>query len=207
MCSTPTTRSVRSWTGSAPRSSRATTRTTPPTPTGSATAGTGPVIWATSTRDGFIYFAGRRGDWIRVDSENISALAIERVLRRHPDVIAAGVYAVPDPRSGDQVMAAIEVADPAAFDAEQFARYLREQDDLGAKGTPRFLRVSGGLPVTGSNKVLKRELQAQTWHTDESVYRWVGRGHARIHRDDRRCQACAGRRVRPARTAAVSLAK
>jgi fatty-acyl-CoA synthase len=126
--------------------------------------------------DGFIYFAGRRGDWIRVDSENISALAVERVLRRHPDVIAAGVYAVPDPRSGDQVMAAIEVADPAAFDADQFAEYLREQDDLGSKGTPRFLRVSAALPVTGSNKVLKRELQAQNWHTDEAVYRWVGRG-------------------------------
>ena len=126
--------------------------------------------------DGFIYFAGRRGDWIRVDSENTSALAVERVLRRHPDVIAAGVYAVPDPRSGDQVMAAIEVADPAAFDAGQFAKYLREQDDLGSKGTPRFLRVSGALPVTGSNKVLKRELQAQNWHTEEAVYRWVGRG-------------------------------
>jgi len=126
--------------------------------------------------DGFIYFAGRRGDWIRVDSENISALAVERVLRCHPDVIAAGVYAVPDPRSGDQVMAAIEVADPAAFDADQFAEYLREQDDLGSKGTPRFLRVSAALPVTGSNKVLKRELQAQNWHTDEAVYRWVGRG-------------------------------
>lgn len=44
---------------------------------------------------GFIYFAGRRGDWIRVDGENISALTIEHVLRRHPRVIAAGVFAVP----------------------------------------------------------------------------------------------------------------
>ena len=33
---------------------------------------------------GFLYFAGRRGDWIRVDGENTSALTIERVLRRHP---------------------------------------------------------------------------------------------------------------------------
>ena len=61
---------------------------------------------------GFLYFAGRRGDWIRVDGENTSALVIERVLRRHPAVVAAGVYGVPDPRSGDQVMAALEVADP-----------------------------------------------------------------------------------------------
>lgn len=125
---------------------------------------------------GFIYFAGRRGDWIRVDGENISALTIEHVLRRHPQVIAAGVFAVPDPRSGDQVMAAIEVAGPDDFDEGEFAAFLAVQDDLGAKGTPRLLRVSGNLPVTGSNKVLKRELQQQRWHTEEAVYRWAGRG-------------------------------
>ncbi|NKZ13239.1 AMP-binding protein [Mycolicibacterium septicum DSM 44393] len=125
---------------------------------------------------GFIYFAGRRGDWIRVDGENTSALNIERVLRRHPEVVAAGAYAVPDPRSGDQVMAAIEVADPDGFDAAAFVSYLAGQDDLGTKGIPRFLRVSKNLPVTGSNKVLKRELQQDRWHTDEVVYRWAGRG-------------------------------
>lgn len=125
---------------------------------------------------GFIYFAGRRGDWIRVDGENTSALTIERVLRRHPGVVSAGVYAVPDPRSGDQVMAAVEVAAPAAFDTEEFATYLAAQKDLGSKGIPRFLRLSADLPVTGSNKVLKRELQTQRWHTDDPVYHWAGRG-------------------------------
>ncbi|OBG56470.1 acyl-CoA synthetase [Mycolicibacterium fortuitum] len=125
---------------------------------------------------GFIYFAGRRGDWIRVDGENTSALNIERVLRRHPEVVAAGAYAVPDPRSGDQVMAAIEVADPDGFDAAAFVSYLSSQEDLGAKAIPRFLRVSKNLPVTGSNKVLKRQLQKERWRTDEVVYRWAGRG-------------------------------
>src|SRR3546814_19671250 len=33
-------------------------------------------------KDGLIYFAGRSGDWIRVDSENISALLTARTLRR-----------------------------------------------------------------------------------------------------------------------------
>lgn len=126
--------------------------------------------------DGFLYFAGRRGDWIRVDGENTSALTIERVLRRHPEVIAAAVYGVPDPRSGDQVMGAIEVADPGTFDVDALTVFLVDQDDLGSKGFPRLLRISSHLPATGSNKVLKRELQAQRWHTDEAVYRWVGRG-------------------------------
>ncbi|CAN3130943.1 AMP-binding protein [Mycobacterium sp. smrl_JER01] len=125
---------------------------------------------------GYLYFAGRRGDWLRVDGENTSALTIERVLRRHRGVIAAAVYGVPDPRSGDQVMAAIEVADPESFDVDAFTSFLSEEDDLGAKGFPRLLRISAKLPATGSNKVLKRDLQAQRWHTDESVYRWAGRG-------------------------------
>ena len=34
--------------------------------------------------DGYLYFAGRSGDWIRVGGENVSALATERILRRHP---------------------------------------------------------------------------------------------------------------------------
>lgn len=138
---------------------------------------------------GFLYFAGRRGDWIRVDGENTSALTIERVLRRHPLVLSAGVYAVPDPRSGDQVMGAIEVADPEGFDVAQFGAYLAAQADLGSKGTPRFLRISAGLPVTGSNKVLKRELQEQRWHTDDPVYRWAGRSgpvYTRMTEDDKR---------------------
>ena len=132
--------------------------------------------------EGFLYFAGRRGDWIRVDGENTSALNVERVVRRYPEVITAGVYGVPDPRSGDQVMAALEVADPDAFDVAAFAAFLVSQEDLGAKGIPRLLRVSANLPATGSNKVLKRDLQTQRWHTDDAVYRWVGRGQPEYRR-------------------------
>ncbi|MDA2889596.1 AMP-binding protein [Mycolicibacterium sp. BiH015] len=131
---------------------------------------------------GFLYFAGRRGDWIRVDGENISALTVERVLRRHPGVITAGVYGVPDPRSGDQIMAAVEVAEPDSFDANALADFLTQQKDLGSKGFPRLLRVSANLPATGSNKVLKRELQAQRWYTDDAVYRWTGRGRPEYRR-------------------------
>ncbi len=125
---------------------------------------------------GFLYFAGRKGDWIRVDGENISALRIERVLRRHPSVVATAVFAVPDPRSGDQVMAAVEVAEPGAFDIARFIEFLGAQADLGSKDTPRLIRVSTRLPVTGSNKVLKRELQAQFWRTQDLILRWAGRG-------------------------------
>ncbi len=126
--------------------------------------------------EGFIYFAGRKGDWIRVDGENTSALMVERVIRRHPKVIATGVYSVPDARSGDQVMAAIEVSEVENFDVADFASFISAQDDLGTKSAPRFLRISTELPVTGSNKILKRQLQQQYWRCEDSIFRWEGRG-------------------------------
>ncbi|WP_406135043.1 AMP-binding protein [Streptomyces sp. NBC_01089] len=127
---------------------------------------------------GYFYFAGRSGDWIRVDGENISALLTERVLRRHQDIVAAGVFGVPDPRSGDQVMAAVEIAEGTRFEDLDLPGFLARQEDLGTKGAPRFVRVSHALPTTGSNKLRKKEMQLDGWRTDDPVYRWQGRGRA-----------------------------
>ena len=72
--------------------------------------------------DGYAYFAGRLGDWMRVDGENLGSAPIERVLLRHPDVIEVAVYGVPDPDVGDQVMAALVLAHGAEFDAGEIPR-------------------------------------------------------------------------------------
>lgn len=124
----------------------------------------------------YFYFAGRSGDWIRVDGENTSALLTERILRRHRGVLAAGVFGVPDPRSGDQVMAAVEIPEGARFEDLDLPGFLARQEDLGSKGAPRFVRVSHMLPTTGSNKLRKKEMQLEGWRTDDPVYRWAGRG-------------------------------
>ncbi|MEW2352214.1 AMP-binding protein [Spirillospora sp. NPDC029432] len=125
---------------------------------------------------GFLYFAGRSGDWIRVDSENISALLTQEVLRRHGKVLDAVAFGVPDPRSGDQVMAAMEIPEGVGFDDLGLPAFLAEQADLGTKGAPRFVRVSHGLPTTGSGKLSKKQLQLEGWRCDDPVYRWAGRG-------------------------------
>ena len=65
---------------------------------------------------GFVYFAGRNDDWLRVDSENFAAAPVERILERHSAIVAAAVYAVPDAESADQVMAAVELRDGASED-------------------------------------------------------------------------------------------
>jgi fatty-acyl-CoA synthase len=119
---------------------------------------------------GFFYFAGRADDWLRVDGENFAAAPVARVLERHPDVVLAAVYAVPDPVVGDQVMAALQLRPGTDFDAEEFARFLADQSDMGTKWAPRFVRVCPELPITATSKVLVRSLRAERWNCADPVW-------------------------------------
>jgi fatty-acyl-CoA synthase len=123
--------------------------------------------------DGVFYFAGRNADWIRVDGENFAAAPVERIIARHPDVAGVAVFGVPDPVTGDQVMAAVELRAGSRFDGAEFAAFLRAQPDLGTKWLPRFVRVVGAIPVTTTEKTDKRPLRAVAWHTTDPVW-WRG---------------------------------
>ncbi|RBM20316.1 acyl-CoA synthetase [Prauserella sp. PE36] len=109
---------------------------------------------------GFCYFAGRHGDWLRVDGENLGTAPIERVLLRHPAVAEAAVYAVPG-RVGDDVMAALVPEPGATLTPAEFGAFLAAQPDLGPKQLPRFVRIVDQLPRTATFKVVKRRLAAE----------------------------------------------
>jgi fatty-acyl-CoA synthase len=119
---------------------------------------------------GFFYFAGRGDDWLRVDSENFAAAPVERIVERHPDIAAVAVYAVADPRSGDEVMAAVELRPGTEFDADGFAAFLSAQPDLGTKWAPRFVRVMDELPLTATGKITKAPLRRASWQCDDPVF-------------------------------------
>jgi fatty-acyl-CoA synthase len=125
---------------------------------------------------GFFYFAGRSDDWLRVDGENFAAAPVARILERHPDVVLAVVYAVPDSVVGDQVMAALQLRPGASFDPEQLESFLADQSDLGTKWVPRFVRVCPELPVTATSKVLVRTLRVERWNSSDPVWWRTGRG-------------------------------
>lgn len=122
--------------------------------------------------DGVFYFAGRTADWIRVDGENFAAAPIERIIGRHPDVAAVAVYGVPDPVTGDQVMAALELRPGRTFAADEFSAFLDAQRDLGTKWTPRFVRVVDAIPVTGADKVAKLPLRNAAWNAEPGTVWW-----------------------------------
>lgn len=120
--------------------------------------------------DGFLYFAGRTDDRLRVDSENLAAATIEHILARWEEAAATAVYAVPDPVTGDQVMAALALRAGAVFDPAAFAAFLRAQPDLGTKMAPRFVRVLGRMPVTATNKIHRVELRRAGFRCPDPVW-------------------------------------
>ena len=148
---------------------------------------------------GFFYFAGRDHDWLRVDGENFASAPIERILQRHPDVALAAVYAVPDPLVGDQVMAAVQLRPGIdGLDPTALAAFLDAQGDLGTKWAPRFLRVTPALPMTMTNKVLKRSLRTERWNCVDPVLwqREKGAPYERLEdRDARALESAVADRI------------
>lgn len=130
--------------------------------------------------DGNFYFAGRTGDWMRVDSENFTAAPIERILMRSKDVTAAAVYGVPDIRTGDQVMAAIQLHDGTQFDIDGFSTFLQSQSDMSPKWMPQFIRICAQTPITATMKIDKPSLRRQAWQCDEPVFERTQRGYRRM---------------------------
>ncbi|MFI0962340.1 AMP-binding protein [Streptomyces sp. NPDC021080] len=120
--------------------------------------------------DGFLYFAGRSDDRLRVDSENLAAAMIENILARYEDAAAVAVYAVPDPVAGDQVMAALALKAGARFRPASFAAFLLAQPDLGTKMAPRFLRIVERMPVTATNKIHRVALRREGFRCADPVW-------------------------------------
>lgn len=116
--------------------------------------------------DGWVYFAGRTSDRLRVDGENFPSAPVEAILGRHPGAQFASVYGVPDVDAGDQVMVALVMRPGVAFDGASFAAWVDAQPDLSPKWRPRYIRLCEALPTTATNKVLTRTLQHQKYRAD-----------------------------------------
>jgi fatty-acyl-CoA synthase len=127
--------------------------------------------------EGYLYFAGRTDDRIRVDGENLAAAMIENIVARYEGAVAVAVYGVPDPVTGDQVMATLA----GTFDPVGFAEFLAAQPDLGTKMAPRFVRVVERMPVTATNKIHRALLRKEGYACPDPVW-WRPPGEASYRR-------------------------
>ena len=106
--------------------------------------------------DGYVEIKDRLKDIIISGGENISSLAVEAVLTRHPAVALAAVVARPDERWGETPCAFVELRPGQQTTAEELIAFARE--NLPHFAAPRTV-IFGPLPTTATGKIQKFELR------------------------------------------------
>jgi len=103
---------------------------------------------------------GRKKDMIISGGANIYPAEIERAIEAHPDVVAAAVIGVPDPKWGEVGKAVVELHQGARLTLEELTRFLEGR--LGRFKLPKYLAVVKELPRTpASGKIQKFLLRKQ----------------------------------------------
>jgi acyl-CoA synthetase (AMP-forming)/AMP-acid ligase II len=117
---------------------------------------------------GFVFLVDRSKDMIVSGGENVYCTEVEEVLYKHPAVLEAAAFGVPDEKWGEAVHAVVvprpehNNVDPSeliAFCSKHIAGYKIP------KGIDIRLEP---LPISGPGKVLKRELRAPFWEGKDS---------------------------------------
>ncbi|NMG00111.2 acyl--CoA ligase [Aromatoleum toluolicum] len=106
----------------------------------------------------FLFIVDRIKDVINRSGEKIAAAEVESCLLEHPSVIEAAVFAVPDEKSGEAVVAAVVVDAPGAVTSEALREHVAAR--LAAYKVPVVVHVrSEALPRNPAGKLLKADLK------------------------------------------------
>ncbi len=113
---------------------------------------------ARSDEDGFIFIVDRAKDMLLRGGENVYCAEVEAAIFDHDAVAECAVFGVPDDRLGEEVGAAIVLAEGASVSADELREHLSER--LAKYKIPRFVWfLDEALPRNASGKFLKRELR------------------------------------------------
>ena len=101
--------------------------------------------------EGYLFITGRIKEIINRGGEKISPSRVDDVLLGHPGVAEAVAFGAPDPKYGEEVMAAIVLKPGVTVTAEDLTAYCLKE--LSAFAAPKRLWFADSLPRTGSGKI------------------------------------------------------
>ncbi len=103
---------------------------------------------------GYLFIRGRTDDTIIRGAENIAPAEIEDVLLRHPAVLDAVAFGVPDSEWGQRIEAAIVTRPGTAVETAELRDFTRQA--LRSSKTPDRFWFLDALPRTETGKLLRR---------------------------------------------------
>ena len=101
--------------------------------------------------DGYLFLTGRLKEQINRGGEKLSPLEVDEALLRHESVAQAVTFALPHPRLGEEVAAAVVAADGARVDERELRRFVSQS--LAAFKVPRRVLVLDELPKGPTGKL------------------------------------------------------
>ena len=111
--------------------------------------------------DGYVWFAGRADEIIKIAGHRIGTIEVETAFLRHPAVAEAGVTALPDELRGEVIAAfvALKVGHEPSDELrrEILATVREELGPVAVVGSCSFVAM---LPKTRSGKIMRRVLKA-----------------------------------------------
>ncbi|MGB5449118.1 MAG: long-chain-fatty-acid--CoA ligase [Woeseiaceae bacterium] len=110
--------------------------------------------------EGFVFLVDRAKDMIVSGGENVYCSEVEEALYKHPAVLEAAVFGVPDEAWGEAVHAV--VVPRGKITSEELIVFCRTQ--IAGYKLPKAITLSDEeLPKSGPGKILKRELREPFW--------------------------------------------
>jgi long-chain acyl-CoA synthetase len=111
--------------------------------------------------EGYFHFFDRKRDLIKYKGYSVFARHVEEVLYKHPQIKAAGVVGVPDPKVGHVIKAYVVLQSEARgkISEEEIMDFCR--DHLAHYKVPKIVEFRGELPKTDVGKVSRRELREE----------------------------------------------
>ena len=109
---------------------------------------------------GLIRITGRLKDIIIRNGENISAAEVEQMLLRHPAIADAAVVGVPDPRTGERLLAYVQPRDDRADEltVDSIVSLCRDEG-LASYKIPELVEVIAMIPRNSLGKIQKTDLR------------------------------------------------
>ncbi|MEW6077600.1 MAG: long-chain fatty acid--CoA ligase [Thermodesulfobacteriota bacterium] len=107
--------------------------------------------------EGYITITDRKKDLILVGGFNCYPREVEEVLYQHPKVAQAAVVGVPNPRSGEEVRAYVQLREGMQATEEEILEFCKER--LAGYKRPRTIEFRDALPTSAVGKVLRRVLK------------------------------------------------
>ena len=109
--------------------------------------------------DGSAQILDRAKDIIISGGENISSVALESMLVEHPDILEAGVIAVPDDHWGEIPKAYITVKEGKNLREHDVISWAKDRSNISRFMIPKAVEVLEELPKTSTGKIKKNELR------------------------------------------------